>query len=505
MGNGSPLLLGLDAGNTVVKAVLFDISGNEIAQSRRNCASVHPKPGHVERSMAELWSAVCDVIHECLAKAIARPGDIAAVGCAGHGNGLYLLDRAGAPLHAIQSLDSRAASIAETLCGDGNGRKLHAICLQEPWPAQTAALLAWIRAHAPDIYTRVGTAFMCKDFITFCLTGRRVADISDLSAAGLVRMPECVYDDELLERYGLAGAKSLLPDIVKPTEVVGHITAEAAAATGLRQGTAVVGGLFDVVASAVGSGAVEEGQASIIIGTWSINQLISNRAIADPNVFMVSAFADERFVSIESSATSAANLEWYARELVKVVDRDKDIFGECNWRASQVLPARDDPFFHPFLYGSRQGASFRAGFNGIAGWHTEGHMLRALFEGVTFEHRRHIDVLRDSGLKFVSAKLAGGGARSSFWRQMFADVLAIPISVTKCDETGALGAAIAAGVGVGIFADFADGVHKTVHEGADHTPDFSMSAHYARRYDIYLQLIEAMKPVWNRMAGRADP
>ena len=233
--------------------------------------------------------------------------------------------------------------------------------------------------------------------------------------------------------------------------------------------------------------------------------MIANRAIADPDVFMVSAFADDRFVSIESSATSAANLEWYAREMLKGVAQGEDLFDECNRRASEVLPALDDPFFHPFLYGSRQGALFRAGFNGIAGWHDEGHLLRALFEGVAFEHRRHIEVLRQSGLRFRTAKLAGGGARSSLWRQMFADMLAIPISVAKCDETGALGAAIAAGVGVGIFANFADGVRATVHEGADHKPDPSMSAHYAKRYDIYLQFIEAMKPVWKQMAVRTDP
>jgi L-xylulokinase len=127
MGEGSPLILGLDAGNTVVKAVLFDIGGNEIAQSRRNCASVHSRLGYVERSMPELWSNASAVIKECLAKANAKPSAIAAIGCAGHGNGLYLLDRAGAPLLAIQSLDNRAASVAEALCGDGNGRKLHAI------------------------------------------------------------------------------------------------------------------------------------------------------------------------------------------------------------------------------------------------------------------------------------------------------------------------------------------------------------------------------------------
>ena len=132
-----------------------------------------------------------------------------------------------------------------------------------------------------------------------------------------------------------------------------------------------------------------------------------------------------------------------------------DPFGACNRLVAAVTPAADDPFFHPFLYGSRLGASMRAGFYGVAGWHSEGHMLRALFEGVAFEHRRHVDVLRAAGVRFDSASLSGGGARSAVWPQMFADMLGIPVSLAGCAETGALGAAIAAGVGAGMFPDLA--------------------------------------------------
>ena len=463
-----------------------------------------PAPGHVERDMEELWTNAAVVIRECLETAGVDAAAVAAVGCAGHGNGLYLLDKGGAPLLAIQSLDMRAARLAEDLRANGNGERLHAICLQEPWPSQTPTLLAWVRSHAPEIYARCGTAFLCKDFVTFRLTGRRVSDVSDMSGAGLVRLPDGTYDAGLLEGYGLADAFDMLPELLGPTDVAGWVTADAAAATGLAEGTPVVAGLFDVVASALGSGASAPGEASIIAGTWSINQVIAASAIADPAIFMVSAFAADRFMAIESSATSAANLEWYVRELVERGGHREDPFGACNRRVAEVTPSAHDPYFHPFLYGSREGASMRAGFYGLAGWHGEGHLLRALFEGVAFEHRRHIDVLRRSGLRFDSATLSGGGARSEVWPQMFADVLGIPITVGACAETGALGAAIAAGVGAGVFPDLASGVQAMTRRHATFVPDPVMARHYGERYCTYGMLTDAMKPLWLRMAAAQD-
>jgi L-xylulokinase len=495
------LLLGLDAGNTVIKAVLFDSAGRQLAASERNGASSSPAPGHVERDMEELWANAAAVIRDCLDQSGVDPGAIAAVGCAGHGNGLYLLDRAGAPLLAIQSLDSRAAALAEELRAEGNGARLHALCLQEPWPSQTPTLLAWVRRHAPDTFARVGTAFLCKDYVTYRLTGRRTSDVSDMSGAGLLRLPDCRYDDALLAAYGLADAGALLPDLLWPTGIAGWVTAEAAAATGLAEGTPVVAGLFDVVANALGSGVVDEGQASIIAGTWSINQVITRRAIADRRVFMVSAFGEDRVVAIESSATSAANLEWYVREFIDRDDSHADSFGACNRLVAAITPAADDPYYHPYLHGSRLSAAMRAGFYGVAGWHGEGHMLRALFEGVAFEHRRHVDVLRTAGIRFDSASLSGGGARSEVWPQMFADILGIPVSLSRCAESGALGAAIAAGVGAGIFPGLPEAVRAMTAERARFVPDPGMAAHYEERYRTYGMLTEAMKPVWARMAG----
>jgi L-xylulokinase len=501
MAEAGDLLLGLDAGNTVIKAVLFDRTGRQLATAKRDGRSSTPVPGRVERDLDELWANAAAVIRECLETAGADARAVAAVGCAGHGNGLYLLDGAGEPLIGIQSIDARARGLAEELAAAGNAERLYAIARQMPWPAQTPTLLAWVKRHEPEMYRRTATAFLCKDFITLRLTGERVSDVSDMSGCGLVRLPECIYDEALLEAYGLPDARPKLPDLLFPTEIAGRVTATAAAATGLLAGTPVVGGLFDVVASALGSGAVAEGQASIIVGTWSINQVIGRSVVADPRVFMQSVFGKAQVMAIESSATSAANLEWYARELVeRGGGQHDDPFAICNARAGAVTPSPEDPFFHPYLYGSRLGATMRAGFYGVAGWHGEGHLLRALFEGVVFEHRRHIDVLRSAGLCFDSATLSGGGSRSPVWPQMFADILGIPITVSACAETGALGAAIAAGVGAGLLTDLGAGVATMTTQGARFTTEDAMSAHYASRYETFGMLTEAMKPFWARLA-----
>lgn len=504
MADGNTYLLGLDAGNTVIKAVLFDLKGRQIAMHALDGQSSTPQPGHVERDLGELWDNAKLAIRRCIETADIDPVRIAAIGCAGHGNGLYLLDRKDQPLVGIQSLDTRAAKLASELRGT-HGAKLHALCLQEPWPSQTPVLLAWIKKHRPDIYEQAGTLLFCKDFVTFKLTGQRISEISDMSGSGLTRMPDCQYDDELLALYGLSDARELLPRLIHPSDVAGTVSAEAAELTGLIEGTPVVGGYFDVISSAIGSGVVNPGEASIIAGTWSINQVFSEEPVVDRSMFMASGFASGRFVNIEASATSAANLEWYVREFVERGSHHDDPFGYCNMRIAETKPSTDDPFFHPFLYGSGQGADFRAGFYGLAGWHSEGHMLRALFEGVMFEHRRHIEVLGASGVRFDSAVLSGGGARSPVWPQMFADCLGVPIRVAEAQETGALGAAIGASIGTAIFPSYEEAVTAMTEARQTYKPDPAMKAHYDARYRIYLKLGDAMRSFWSEISNHKTP
>jgi L-xylulokinase len=490
-------LLGLDAGNTVIKAVIFDIEGRQMSMHALDGHSATPEPGHVERDLNELWSNACTAIRACIGKAGIRAEEIAAVGCAGHGNGLYLLARDGAPLVGIQSLDGRAATLARDL-DSASGDRFHALCLQKPWPSQTPSLLAWIKQHRPDVFEKAATVLLCKDFITHRLTGERVSDLSDMSGCGLVRLPDGEYSDELLTLYGLSDARDLLPELLDPCNIAGNVTARAAEVTSLAAGTPVIAGYFDVIASALGSGAGLAGDASIIAGTWSINQVFSETPVHDASIFMVSAFGEDRYVNIEASATSAVNLEWYVRELVERGVHHDDPFGHVNDRVGETEPRFDDPFFHPFLHGSTQGGHHRAGFYGVAGWHGEGHLLRALFEGVVFEHRRHVEKLQGAGVDFNKAILSGGGSRSPHWPQLFADCLGVRISVAEARETGALGAAIGAAIGISEVDNYEAALKRMTRARKVFEPNPKLREHYDRRYEIYRALGDTMESFWHR-------
>ncbi len=491
------LLLGIDFGNTVVKAVLFDFAGRQVARRGVDGTTLKPAPGMVERPVAELWANARAAISGCL-KGI-DPARIAAIGLAGHGNGLYLLDKAGAPLLGIQSLDSRAAALAADLDASV-GAELHAICGQRPWPSQTPALLAWVKAHQPKVYARAGTLCFAKDIIGWHLTGERATEVSDMSGAGLLRLPEVGYDAGLLSLYGLSDAMPMLPRLCQPTEVVGHVTPAAASATGLRAGIPVVAGYFDVVASALGSGAIGPGTASIVLGSWSINQVFADTPARDPNVFMVAAFGPGRFANMDNSATSAANLEWYVRTLIERNGHKGDAFAQVNVLVGRAAMAAADPMFHPFLYGGRHGAHQRGGFYGLAGWHDEGHLLRALYEGVAFEHRRHVEVLRKAGSGIGQVFLSGGGTRSPHWPQMMADVLGLPVRLGSAEETGALGGAIAAAVGTGLHASEEAAVAAMTTQRAVLLPDPDRKSLHDRRFAVWQRMTTAMEPFWADLA-----
>jgi L-xylulokinase len=492
----SRYVLGLDAGNTVIKAVIFSLDGREIAMAAAEGHSKMAKPGHVERGLGELWRDAGKVISSCIRDAGISPDEIIAVGCAGHGNGLYALDRAGEPLIGIQSIDTRAANLVQKWAVEGKGSS-YAISGQSSWPAQTPTLLAWLKLHEPELFARIGTVLLSKDFIVNRLTGEKVSDVSDMSGCGLLNLATRAYDRAIMASFGLEDSMDILPALHESDAIVGHVTASAVSATGLREGTPVVAGLFDVIASAVGSGVTETGSASIIVRTWSINQVITEEPILASPVFMTSTFDRQRFMAMENSATSATNLEWMVREFFPDA---KSPFGLCSDLVAAVDPCDDVPIYHPFLYGANSYANARAGYYGLAGWHSRGHMLRALFEGVVFAHRQHIEILRKAGARFDQAVLSGGGSRSHVWAQMFADILGVPVATSGSQETGALGAAITAGTGVGAFASFAEGAGAMTRIIRIHQPNRDLADVFERRYRLFLDIGEAMRPVWQRMA-----
>lgn len=500
-------LLGIDDGSTVSKAAIFDLEGREIWVASRKIEPDYPHPGWTERSMELLWQSTAEAVREAITASGIRPEQIVGVGVTGHGNGLYLLDKKGNPLRpGIQSMDSRAAGILDEWNRRGLHEQVFPYTVQSFWPGQPNALLAWIKRNEPDVYARIGAVLMCKDYINYCLTGEITTDFTDMSGTSLLDVRNKCYSQELLEMYDLGEIWNAMPRLVQSFEVVGGVTPRAAEATGLVTGTPVVGGIFDVDASALGAGVVGPGQACIIAGTWSINEIVTAEPLVDPSLFMTSIYTvPGLWLTIEASPTSATNLEWFVTHLcgeekIEAKKRGVSVYEVCNEMVASLPPGGTDIIFHPFLYGSNVQPTARAGFYGIAGWHTKAHLLRALYEGVVYCHLNHVEKLRAAGAKMSVARLTGGGSRSEVWTQIFADVLQLPMEVPTGVELGARGAAFCAGIGAGVYRDHAEAVTRAVKLERRQEPNPEVASLYQARYTEYQRLLQAMQEPWNHLS-----
>ena len=500
-------LLGVDNGSTVSKAAIFDLQGNEIQVTSRTNELSYPHPGWTERDMATLWPNTAAAIREAIDRSGIDPKQIIGIGTTGHGNGIYLLDKQGQPVWpGIASMDTRAADIVD----DWYARKLHpqafAYTLQSFWPGQPNALLAWFKKHRPEVYGRIGSVLMIKDYIKYCLTGEISTDYADFGGTSLLDIPRKSYSKALLELFGIPEVYQALPKPLESFEIAGHVTLEAAAATGLAAGTPVVGGVFDLQGSALGAGVFQPGQVCIVAGTWSINEIVTAEPLADPNLFMTNVYTvPGRWVAMEASATSATNLEWFvktfcAEERLQAKERGISVYEVCNEMVASLPPGGTDVIFHPFLFGSNVQATARAGFYGVAGWHTKAHLLRALYEGIVYGHLSHIEKLRAAGAEMDVVRLTGGGSRSPVWTQIFADTLQLPMEVTDGTELGARGAAMSAGIGAGAYRDHADAVAQAVKLARRQEPNPEATPFYLARYAEYQRLLAAMQEPWDHLS-----
>ena len=265
--------LGIDNGGSLSKAAVFDVSGKELSVASRRVDILNLRTGWSERDMNGLWIDTVAVIREAIQKANITPEQILGVACTGHGNGLYLLDKKGKILrNGINSNDERAQSYIDRWRKFGVNETVLPMTTQSLWAAQPAPLLAWIRDNEPDVFLNTGSVLMVKDFIRYCLTGECKAEITDMSGSGLMNVVERRYDDAVLNAYGLPEIAAFLPPLIEPAETGGYITAEAAALTGLKEGTPVAGGMFDIDACALSSGILDSSEFSLVAGTWGNNQ-----------------------------------------------------------------------------------------------------------------------------------------------------------------------------------------------------------------------------------------
>lgn len=483
-------VLGIDNGGTVSKAALFGLDGTELAVAGSKIDTVEPRPGWAERDSDALWCSTASAVRAVLAKSGIDPREVACVACAGHGNGLYLVDADGRPTRpGIYSTDSRAQAVVEAWQAAGIGGRALPMTTQCLWPGQPNALLAWLAEHEPEALAASRWALMCKDFIRLRLTGEARAELTDMSGTSLLNVVTADYDDQVLELFGIAGQRRLLPPLVGSAEVAGHVTARAAQETGLAEGTPVAGGMFDIDACGLAAGMVDERQIALVAGTWGCNLYIAREPLCDPDLFMSTCYAMPGwYLMLEGSPTSAANLEWFINEWLPV----EQGYEAANDLVSGTDPRASDLVFVPFLYGSNAGPGAKAALVGMEARHTRADVLRAVYEGVVFAHHWHIQRLLAFRDPPECIRFTGGAARSEVWVQMFADCFQIPVELPYGTELGALGAAIAAAVACGAYADLRQAAAGMTRIARRFEPDASLADVYAAKYARHRAVIGAV-------------
>jgi L-xylulokinase len=503
----SELLLGIDSGLTVTKAVVFTPDGRPLGSGAVPSQQHHPREGWVEKDPDEQWTGAQQAIAQAVKDAGVEGSDIAAVGVSGHGDGLYTLDEQGRPARpAILSLDGRAGALAQRWQREGIAARALEVAGQVTFAVEPPVLLGWVKENEPEVYRRIRQVLFCKDWLKLQLTGRVTTDATEASA-GFTNVATQGYDPEVMAIYGLEDKSDALPEIVGSCQTAGTVTAGAASATGLREGTPVVSGLHDCDASAAGSGCVRPGQLTMIAGTFSINEVISTDPVGDPRIFCRNWVEPGQWMNMGNSAASATNLEWFVGKLAPLeVERAERLgVSPFAFASEEVEATLDDPsrvLYLPFLYGAPDRPDATGVFCGLKGWHTRGHLLRALFEGVAFNHRTHVDALRDY-FEVREARLTGGGARSNVWVRIFADALGLPVSLTDAREAGALGAALCAAVAAGVHPTLADAADQAIHVTRSFEPNPRRRAELEEVYQRYLHLVETLQPAWERATAAA--
>ena len=499
--------LGLDNGGTNTKAALFNVKGEQIAVESIETGAITPAPDFVERDMDEMWADNCKVIKGLIEKNGIKASDIAGVGLCGHGKGLYLWGKDGKPARrGIISSDNRAWEYLSKWRADGTEEKAFALSAQHIMACQPVCLLAWVRDNEPSVYENIEWVFECKDYVRFRLTGEARAEITDYSGTSLMNLHTKEFDKELLKLFGIEKVWDALPPVCLSTDIAGHITSEAAAATGLAEGTPVIGGMFDINACALAVNVTDDKNICMIAGTWSINEYPRKTAVLDGSVQMNSIFCLPGFYLIEeSSPTSAGTNEWFIRQLLpelkeQAKQNGQSIYDIMNGWCEEFKPSDFVPVFLPFLTASNVNPLARAAFIGLDASHTRHHMLRAVYEGIVYSHRWHLDRLmntRDGSDAVI--RLAGGVAKSKAWTQMFADVMNLPVETVDVGETGALGCAIAVATAVGDYKDVTDAARHMCRINEAVLPRKWAHDDYEPKYKLYKKVIESLDGMWTDM------
>lgn len=497
-----PALLGIDLGTSGLKAAVFDLEGTLLGLGRANNPTLPGPVGWAEQDPRAWWAGCCRAVREALAQAGSAAAGVAAVGVCGFHHCPVFLDGEGEPVRpTLVTHDSRLAESLEDLRCGGVLERVAALSGSPVTRGHFPPIYHLVRTREAGVLERTRWILLAKDYLRFRLTGQIATEVCDASGTHLVAMPEENWNEALCSLLRVPRDK--LPEISRPEQVAGVVTAEAARATGLRPGIPVVYGGGDSHCALVGLGVTGSAETGLLLGTNSTLRASFAGPVKplEQVVWIQQHVVPGRYTASASSMAGSSALAWFRELCFAGEEETPATYRALESMAEAIVPGCDGLYFHPYLFGERSpfdNPEARGAFLGLRHWHRREHLVRSILEGVAFAVADCLDALREvarSRGEELGVLRTGqsGGSRLPVWVQIIADALDQAIEVVGVDEPGCLGAALLAGTGAGLYGDVAAAIRRAVQVAGCARPDGATAAFYREQRRVWNDLYGALE------------
>ena len=482
--------LGIDIGTSACKAAVFDKSGRVMATRTGTYNTYYPKASYVEQKPAEWWGAVCDSLKQIFSSGEVSPEDIQSVGIDGHSWSAVIIDKNGEVLFDNPMwMDTRAAKICDEITKSASAGAIFELCGNPLTPTYTTPKLMWFGRNYPDIFKKAYKVLQSNSYIIYKLTGVLSQDPSQCYGLHFYDMTKKTWDKEMAKLFGID--LDIMPDIYSCHHIVGSLTKEAAAQTGLKAGTPVVAGGVDSACGTLGAGVIEDGETGEQGGQSGGMSICSDEFTPHEKLIMCCHVVPGKYLLQGGTVGGGASFKWLRENFFPDLS-----FAEMDELAFKILPGSDGMIFLPYMAGERSpiwDPSAKGVFYGFDFSKNRAHFVRSVMEGVAYSLLHNLETAKQAKSVVGTLYSGGGSANSDLWMQIKSDVTNKPVAVPSSDISTTLGAAMLGGVGVGIYPNFADAVKNTVRIKKTFYPDAKNHEIYLKRYKTYLEIYENLK------------
>jgi xylulokinase len=499
---GGPIfVVGIDVGTGGTRAIVIDGAGRVISSAtEEHQPFASPQIGWAEQHPEDWWRASSIAVRKAIANSNLSADDIDCVGFSGQMHGAVMLDEQGGVVRpALIWCDVRTEKQCRDLTAKIGQERLIQLTCNPALANFTLTKLLWVRENEPEKWKRVRSVMLPKDYVRLRLTGERATDMADASGTLLLDVARRRWSQEMLQAAEID--ERLLPSLHESPSVCGKISAEGAAETGLRTGTPVVAGAGDQAAGATGMGIVAAGTVSATIGTSGVVFAATDRPALDPRgrVHTFCHAIPGRWHVMGVTQAAGLSLRWFRDTFAANSSGARKSYDQLTAEAANIPPGSDGLLWTPYLMGERTphlDSNARGALVGLTASHTRAHVVRAILEGVAFSLRDTFTLFREMNVPVTSVRLGGGGARSPLWRQIQADVYGHAVEIVEAEEGAAYGAAILAGVGVGLWPTVDAACHAAVRVASRVNPQPSAVATLNTSYSTYRRIYPATREIF---------